>query len=190
MPSPWPETPFRLITETGVKTRPEIPQDHYCRTNAQTMALTHNSMFRGLNAIYNQALQVRPGSDDAADLLLYCIMVYDFIHNHHQMEEAVYFPGIKNAAGRPRLMSSNVEQHRDLEKGLQKLRKYAEETTKEAYDANELRGIIDELGEPLGVHLRDEIPTILDLHDKVGSKELQAAYLDMEKEARKADAHK
>jgi len=147
-------------------------------------------MFRGFNAIYNQALQVRPGTEDAADLLSYCAMAYEFIQNHHDMEETVYFPGIEKAANEPGLMSGNREQHRGLEKGLQKFRKYAEETSKDAYDAQELRSIIDELVEPIGIHLREEISTILDLHDKMDSKSLEAVYIAMEQEARKANLEK
>ena len=58
------------------------------------MALTHNSIFCGLDAIYNQALQVGPGPQDAADLFLYYETLYEFIHDHQRLEEEAYFPGI------------------------------------------------------------------------------------------------
>src|SRR5947207_14806835 len=99
-----PEKPFRLISSTGANTRTDVPSNHYCRRNAQIMALTHNTIFRGLNAIYSQATQVLPGTQDAADLLLYCEITCNFIHNHHFVEESVYFPEIEKATGIPELM--------------------------------------------------------------------------------------
>ncbi|KAH0536019.1 hypothetical protein FGG08_007086 [Glutinoglossum americanum] len=181
-----PKIPFRLITSTGAKSRSDIPQDHYCRRNAQVMALTHNTIFRGLNAIYHQAPHVLPGTQNATDLLFYCAVAYDFIHNHHVTEESTYFPEIEKAAGIPGLMNANIEQHRSLEAGLELFRKYAEETPKEAYNADKLRRIIDGLAGPLGDHLHEEIPTILDLHDKVSSAALRRAYSHMHNAAEKS----
>src|SRR5213075_826645 len=87
MASPWPSTPFRLISSTGVNTRRDIPPENFCRRNAQLMALTHNTIFRGLNAIYHHAPLVQPSTQEASDLLFYCTVVHDFIHEHHTTEE-------------------------------------------------------------------------------------------------------
>lgn len=143
------------------------------------MALTHNTIFRGLNAIFRQAKQVLPGTQDAADLLLYCQIACEFIHDHHVTEESIYFPEIEKATGITGLMHHNIEQHRILEQGLGRLRKYAETTPKEAYNASELRSIIDDLAGPLGDHMHDEIPTIIDLHDKIDSEMLREIYRHM-----------
>jgi len=143
------------------------------------MALTHNTIFRGLNAIYSQATQVLPGTQDAADLLLYCEITCNFIHNHHFVEETVYFPEIEKATGIPELMQHNIEQHRSLELGLERLQQYAMDTPRKAYNPNELRSIIDDLAGPLGDHMHKEIPTIIDLHDKISSETLRKIYHHM-----------
>lgn len=176
---PWPETPFPLIHETGAKSRLDIPEGHYCVRNAQIMAQTHNTIFRGLNAIYHQAQQVNPGSKDAEDLLLFCATTCEFIHCHHNAEETAFFPSIEEAADTPGLMDGNIEQHRCLEEALERLRKYANNTNKYDYDAAELRYLIDRLAGPLGSHMHEEIPSILDLHVKVPSSLLERAYSKM-----------
>jgi hemerythrin-like domain-containing protein len=183
MASPWPSTPFRLISSTGVNTRRDIPPEHYCRRNAQIMALTHNTVFRGFNAIYHQAPLVQPSTQEASDLLFYCTVVHDFIHEHHTTEETVYFPAIEAASGIVGLMSNNLEQHRQLEKGLDAFRKYAVETAASAYSSDVLRQLIDDLAAPLETHLHEEIPTILDLHQKIDSKTMQKIYGKMHDEA-------
>jgi hemerythrin-like domain-containing protein len=175
----WPETPFRLIHETGARKRIDIPEGHYCVRNAQIMALTHNTIFRGLNAIYHQAKQVAPGTKDAEDLLFFCAVTCDFIHCHHTAEETAFFPGIEQAADTPGLMDGNIEQHRCLEEALERLRKYANKTNKYDYNAEELRYLIDRLAGPLGSHMHEEIPSILDLHEKVPSSVLEKIYSKM-----------
>jgi sterol-4alpha-carboxylate 3-dehydrogenase (decarboxylating) len=176
---PWPETPFPLIYETGARKRRDIPEGHYCIRNAQIMAQTHNTIFRGLNAIYHQAKQIAPGTKDAEDLLLFCSITCDFIHCHHHAEEEAFFPGIEEAADTPGLMDGNIEQHRCLEEALERLRKYTTNTNKHDYNAEELRYLIDRLAGPLGSHMHEEIPSILDLHKKVPSSLLEKIYGQM-----------
>ena len=179
----WPETPFRLIQSTGIDSRPDVPFNHYCRRNAEVMALTHNTMLRGLNAIYHQAPFVQPSTKAASDLLLYCSVAYDFIHSHHTMEENTYFPAIEAACNIPGLMSENVKQHQELEAGLTALQRYARETPVSAYSSDHLRRLIDDMAGPLETHLHEEIPSILDLHNKIDSDSLQKIYGRMHNEA-------
>ena len=135
MSSKWPEYPFKLIHHTGANERPDVPTHHYCRRNAQLMALTHNTIFRGLNAVYHQASSVLPDSQAASDLLFYVSVVWEFIHNHHVIEETIFFPEIEWATGIPGLMNDNIEQHRQLETGLDKLQKYMHDASEKAADA-------------------------------------------------------
>jgi hypothetical protein len=179
----WRDHPFRLISSTGIAARPNIPPDHFCRKNAKIMAGTHNTMFRALNSVYYHAPLVQGSEKDTALLLRYCSIVYTFIHDHHSHEESHYFANIEKATGIPDLMSSSIEQHRELEAGLKALRDYANGTTPGAYDAAKLRGIIDDLAPALTTHLFDEVPAILDLHDKISSAELERIYGLMQKEA-------
>jgi sterol-4alpha-carboxylate 3-dehydrogenase (decarboxylating) len=174
--SDWPERPFKLISNTGAKSNPKIPSNHFCVKNAKLMALTHNTIFRALNAIYTQALHVTAGTQEAVDMLTYCTIVFEFIHHHHNFEETIYFPGIEKAAGIPGLMDSNIEEHRKLDEGLESFRKFSETTCKDAYSGEKLRGILDSFATVFEAHMHAEITAILDLHDKIDSETLRKIY--------------
>lgn len=177
--SNWPQHPFKLIASTGAKANPKIPLSHFCLTNAKLMALTHNTIFRALNAIYTQAIFVTAGSQEAADLLIYCTIVFDFIHHHHILEETLYFPEIDNAVGVPGLMDSSLEEHRKLDEGLESFRKFAETTRKDQYSGEKLRGILDSFAADFEAHMHAEIAVILNLHDKIDSESLKRIYTSM-----------
>ncbi|KPI43206.1 uncharacterized protein AB675_6786 [Cyphellophora attinorum] len=138
--------------------------------------------------LYYHAPLVQTSEKDTALLLRYCNIVYTFIHDHHSHEESHYFANIEKATGMPGLMSSSVEQHRELEAGLKALRDYANGTTPGAFDAAELRGIIDDLAPALTTHLFEEVPAILDLHDNISSGELKRIYGLMQKEAERTSS--
>ncbi|KUJ09552.1 NAD(P)-binding protein [Mollisia scopiformis] len=187
----WPEVPFSLISNTGALDLPASKQDHYCVKNARIMAQTHNTIFRALNSIYQQALSIKPGTQEAIDMLAYCGITYDFIHHHQIGEESIYFPEIEKATKIPGLMEENIAQHHFVEDGLERLRKYAETTRPEAYSGEELRHIIDEFSGAYEHHQHEEIKTILNLHDKIDSKVLKSIDLRMRKEAeRQSDIFK
>lgn len=149
------------------------------------MSNTHNTIFRSLNAIYAQATKVLPGTQDVADLLSYSQVAYTFIHLHHLIEEAVYFPEIEKAVRMPGLMDATIEQHRKLDQGLEQFRKYVEGTRKEDYSGEKLRSIIDHWAPVFEEHLHAEIDTILDLHDKIDSDRLKNIYHKMQAAAEK-----
>jgi sterol-4alpha-carboxylate 3-dehydrogenase (decarboxylating) len=174
--SDWPEHPFKLISNTGAKSNPKIPLNHFSVENAKLMALTHNTIFRALNAIYTQALHVTVGTQEAVDMLTYCSIVFDFIHHHHIFEETIYFPEIERAAGLSGLMDSNIEEHRKLDEGLESFRKFAETTRRDAYSGEKLRGILDSFASVFEAHMHAEITAILNLHDKIDSEDLRKIY--------------
>jgi hemerythrin-like domain-containing protein len=184
-PSLWAEKPFRLIKKTGAKAKADLHEDHYCVKNAREMSNTHNTMFRALNAIYAHATKVLPGTQDALDLLSYCQVAYTFIHLHHLMEEAMYFPEIEKAARMPGLMDVSIEQHRKLNDGLEQFRKYVEGTRKETYSGEKLRSIIESWAPVFEEHMHAEIDIILDLHDKIDSDRLKNIYRKMHVAAEK-----
>lgn len=174
--SDWPEHPFKFISNTGAKSNPEIPHSHFCVENARLMALTHNTIFRALNAIYAQALHVTAGTQKSVDMLTYCTIVFDFIHHHHNFEETMYFPEIDKAAGIRGLMDSNIEEHRKLDEGLESFRKFAETTHKDAYSGEKLRSILDSFAPVFEAHMHTEITAILNLYDKIDSEDLRNIY--------------
>ena len=147
--------------------------------------MTHNTFFRALNAIYQQAPHIAPGTQQAADFLNYCCIAFEFIHHHQIGEEHIYFPEIEKATGIPGLMDANLAQHQTMEAGLEKFRKYAENTRKEDFNSAELLSIIDNFAPAFEKHNHDEIQTILNLHDKIDSQALKKIATKFWKEAEK-----
>ncbi|WEW57290.1 hypothetical protein PRK78_002755 [Emydomyces testavorans] len=184
MSNPWADTPLSLISETGLESRPDIPPDHAAAQFAQRMACLHNTIFRSFNACYNQCLNVKKGTKDASDLLVYNQVLCEGIEHHHHVEEEYMFPGLEKLSGIEGLMDKNIQQHRDFEAGLKKLREYAFNTDASAYDGEKLKTILDILGPVLEKHLHAEISTLLDL-SKYDSEKLFEVW---ELVAKKAEA--
>jgi hypothetical protein len=72
---------------------------HTCVIMGQYMVEFHNTLIRAYNAAYSQALGMKPGSQDTADLPLYCQMTSQLTHDHHGWEEKHYFLAIGEFAG-------------------------------------------------------------------------------------------
>ena len=179
----WSEYPFRLIHTTELETTHQC--SHYCHHAAKLMATTHNTILRGLNAVYAQSFYVRPGTKSAANLLAYCSVVLDFLHHHHSIEERIFFPAISIATSDPNFTNENVAQHRAFESGLAALHLYAATTPPSCFSAHTMRRMIESFAPILTQHLHDEIPSIQSLHDKMPSKTLKAVYSTMVKAAEK-----
>lgn len=175
----WADSPFSLITSTGVKARPEIPQDHYAREFARSMAGIHNVLLRALNASYNQCLSVSPG-DEARDFFIFNQAFYTMLQSHHDMEEESLFPAIGKVSGNPDVMAVNVREHADFEKELLQFKNYIFETDPKVYDGPQIKSLIDRLGPLLQKHLHNEISTLLDLH-VVGSAALKGVFSNAER---------
>ncbi|CZT11412.1 hypothetical protein WAI453_004524 [Rhynchosporium graminicola] len=187
----WPETPFKLISTTGIHNILSIPQKHHCMANARFMAQTHNTIFRALNSIYQHSYHVLPGTDSATNLLSYCSITYDFMHHHQLIEESHYFPEIERVTGLKGLMSENLSQHKAMDKGMEAFRRYAETTSKEIFDGGHLRRVIDAFRKPYEQHQHEEIKTILELGNVIESKVLKGIDMRMRAEAeRQSDIFK
>ena len=148
---------------------------------AVEMAFVHNCFIRGINAIYLQALHVKPAERKA--FLNFAALWEKMVHLHHEEEEAYYFPEIERLAGEPGIMSANVSQHHLFHGGLERYEAYVQACLEdtEAYDGKTLVEIIDSFGHVLAQHLAEEIPTLLDLR-KYGTdkfKELPAITASM-----------
>jgi hemerythrin-like domain-containing protein len=57
------------------------------------MALLHNSILRGYNSIYQQALHVKPG--DYSDFIGYSLTWHKFVKSHHDDEEETLFTKVE-----------------------------------------------------------------------------------------------
>jgi hemerythrin-like domain-containing protein len=76
---------------------------------ASHMTISHNSLIRGFNSIYQQAPRI-PKSD-YLDFVGYSLAWLRCIEQHHNHEEEHYFPAIEEVTGVKGVMNEEVEQH-------------------------------------------------------------------------------
>ncbi|EXF82776.1 hemerythrin HHE cation binding domain-containing protein [Colletotrichum fioriniae PJ7] len=142
---------------------------------ASEMALVHNMIIRGLNSIYLQAPHVKASESKA--FLKYILAWYSLLHVHHSGEEEQFFPAIDELSGQKGLMDGNVAQHKEFHDSLASFKQYVDTCVsgKDKMDSAKLVTLIDGFGDVLTKHLRDEIPSILELRvfgaDKMASLE-------------------
>ncbi|KAL1848700.1 hypothetical protein VTK73DRAFT_10089 [Phialemonium thermophilum] len=136
---------------------------------ASDMAMVHNLLIRGLNAIYLQAPYVQAA--DEKHFFTFINLWATLLELHHDSEETDFFPAIETLSGEKGIMDANVEQHRAFHDGLTELRKFIDDCAagREKYNGRHVVELIDKFGPPLAHHLADEIPSIENLR-KYGSK--------------------
>lgn len=79
------------------------------------MILSHNSLIRGFNGIYQQAPRIE--LSDYKDFIGYCLAWHRCIDEHHHYEETFFFPAIEEAVGEKGVMDGEVEEHGKSERG-------------------------------------------------------------------------
>jgi hypothetical protein len=149
------------------------------------MTLSHNSIIRGFNSIYQQAPRI--GVSSNKDFIAYCLAWQKLVHTHHYYEEIGFFPAIEEATGQKGIMDSAVNEHgksrnsshsphfRDpwlnkiytatFHDGLEQFKTYLESLTlhEEDFSASELLKIMDSFSTALHAHLATEPDQIADL---------------------------
>ncbi len=117
------DTPLALLSTpaflTGNVSIPVTPLDTELLLNlkkkdpftmgASHMAISHNSLIRGFNSIYQQA--PRLSESDYKDFTGYCLAWHRCVEQHHMHEEVNYFPDIEKVTGQKGVMDGEVEQH-------------------------------------------------------------------------------
>lgn len=136
------------------------------------MALTHNIIIRGMNSIYLQCADVTPSA--ASDFITYCQCWSEFIHNHHECEEASYFPLIEKAVGSAGMADENVEQHEAFMEGLHEFDRYLCKATPMTFSGATVLQILDSFAAKLQIHLTDEIVWIQSLAQSYPELDLAA----------------
>lgn len=131
---------------------------------ALEMTRAHNLMIRLLNAIYQQGPYVTK-KEDVADFLFLGKCWVDITHHHHHVEETIFFPEVAKMSGKPELMGINLQQHQAFHDGMDEMERYCTTTTPEAFKWADMKAVIDAFAEPLMLHFRAEIPTILALRE-------------------------
>jgi hemerythrin-like domain-containing protein len=108
----------------------------YC---ASQMALSHNVLIRGLNAILQQAPHVKAAGSadyqrqDVVDLLYYVEAWVRTVHLHHDTEEEFMFPAIERETGQTGLFDHAEEQHAVFTPGMDQLLAYVRSTAPDDY---------------------------------------------------------
>ncbi|KAL0934155.1 hemerythrin hhe cation binding domain-containing protein [Colletotrichum truncatum] len=171
--------PFALLT-TPISKLPKDVKVCLLRPDvfhqmASEMAIVHNYLLRGLNAIYLQAPHIKP--QDEFSFANHAFQWYRFLDAHHRGEERLFFPSVDKLTGTTGYMDINIEQHKAFHDGLEAFAEYIKAiiARKEAYDGKKVVSLIDAFGKELALHLEEEIPTILGLEkfglEKIGPVE-------------------
>jgi len=73
------------------------------------MALLHNSILRGYNSIFHQALAV--ADNDKADFIGYSLAWHKFVKSHHDDEENTLFTKIEETLGDKTVFDETHKEH-------------------------------------------------------------------------------
>ncbi|KPI35407.1 uncharacterized protein AB675_11721 [Cyphellophora attinorum] len=181
------EHPYALIPTPSLPTDGSKP--HGALLNAVEMFLVHNILIRAINSILYHAPLVKL-HDDIKDFLHFCEVFVDFTNLHHDSEEEHIFPEWARACGQPDIMNENVAEHTTFHAGLQELRNYAKQTRDDTtrHSSEEVIRIIDSFAPALTTHLRNEIPTVLQMQQYPNGDEQRKIFAKgVEKGAAQAD---
>ncbi|EQB51459.1 hypothetical protein GCG54_00014953 [Colletotrichum gloeosporioides] len=162
--------PFSLVS-TPISQLPKDVKLTMFHRIASEMALVHNCILRGLNAIYLQAPHIKP--EDVFSFANYMHQWYRMIHAHHSGEERLFFPAVERLTGIVGFMDVNIEQHKSFHNGLESFAQYIKAliAREVAYDGDKVVSLIDRFGKDMCLHLEEEIPTILSL-EKFGTEKM------------------
>ncbi|PVH93774.1 hypothetical protein DM02DRAFT_619072 [Periconia macrospinosa] len=165
----WVDGPFQLIATP----KENDSGSHFSVKVAVEMSLAHNILIRGLNAIYLQGPHVKE-QKDVEDFAFFCNAWVKTVHHHHSGEENVLFPELEKFTHDENIMNENKEQHHKFLDEMEEFDRYMRESAPTAYKWENVKPKLDAFAEDLVAHLRDEIPTLLDLkkYDSDGIKKV------------------
>lgn len=111
------------------------------------MAIMHNSMARGVNVIYNQAINVavRGSIKEKLDFANFSYSLAQMLSDHHDGKEDVMFSSLEKRTGEPNIMKTNVDEHQLFHDKIVYFIEYINSVrmVEEELDGNKLRNIID-----------------------------------------------
>ncbi|KAJ4210373.1 hypothetical protein NW767_000642 [Fusarium falciforme] len=133
------------------------------------MTLVHNLILRGINAIYNQAINVgaRGTDKDKLDFANFAYQWGAMLSEHHDTEEKMVFPEIEKITEVPGLMGDSVAEHHAFHDGLTQYMEYLDKVRSgnDTYDGEKLKAIIDSFAPVMQEHLVHEIESLVKLTD-------------------------
>ncbi|RKU43491.1 hypothetical protein DL546_003705 [Coniochaeta pulveracea] len=156
----WADGPMKLVTTPQYQTK----KTDIFTTGATHMALLHNSILRGYNSIYNQALLVQEA--DKADFVGYCLTWYKFVKSHHDDEEQNLFTKIEELLQDKTVFADTHQEHEAFLAGLAEYNTYLTTLPSPlSFSGTELKRIMDSFHKPFEDHFHSEISTIAALAD-------------------------
>ncbi|KAJ8101291.1 hypothetical protein POJ06DRAFT_251085 [Lipomyces tetrasporus] len=157
-PPLYSDTPLPLLATPSFQTG----QTDSFTAEASHMALSHNSLIRGFNGIYQQAPRIP--SSDYRDFTNYCLAWHRCVEEHHRYEEVHFFPAIEEATGEKGVMDGEVEQHATFHSGLENFKGYLTSLNSQSdFHPTRLLEIMDSFSEALYTHLADEPQALIAL---------------------------
>ncbi|KAM0547789.1 hypothetical protein ACHAPJ_010250 [Fusarium lateritium] len=124
------------------------------------MCLTHNSLIRGFNSIYQQAPHVK--EVDLVDFIGYSLTWYRFIKSHHDGEETGLFPIVEQVLNDKNIWNEAHDEHEALLGGLAEFNTYLSTLPRpSAFSSTTLLQIMDSFQHEFEHHFHHEIPTIV-----------------------------
>ncbi|KAI8624472.1 hypothetical protein F5Y19DRAFT_316753 [Xylariaceae sp. FL1651] len=187
-PKPWANEPWPLIEPPSRTQHITHPALHI----ANEIALIHNAMLRGLNAIYLQAPHVRQ-VQDVADLLFLVECWSAWLLDHHDLKENVMLPGFEKALSvQPGTLtlarnpsrevsssgssSTDGEEEEELSFLLHRVYAYASATHKDpqSYDWRILEALLASLADVLVPHLTTQVGLLAHMAEMCSTSAAQA----------------
>jgi hypothetical protein len=155
---PWADSPLELITTPQFATK---KTDLFTK-GATHMCLLHNSIFRGYNSIYHQALHVKEA--DKADFIGYCLTWFKFVKSHHDDEEAVLFVKVEELLDDKEVWAETHKEHEAFLPGLVAFHDYLTSLpSPAAFSGARLREIMATFQDSFSAHFHSEISHIASL---------------------------
>ncbi|KAF1995980.1 hypothetical protein P154DRAFT_525931 [Amniculicola lignicola CBS 123094] len=170
---PWADGPCPLIKTPQYATG----KTDIWTTGATHMAHIHNTILRGYNSIYLQALHIT--LDDKVDFIGYSLSWFKFVKSHHDDEENELFPKVEEVLGKKGIWDKTHKEHESFLGGLAQFGAYLEGLPEPYdFDGKELQRIMDTFQEPFNHHFHSEIDTIAafsSLEPPLPDKDLESA---------------
>ncbi|KAG8913984.1 hypothetical protein FRC01_004277 [Tulasnella sp. 417] len=125
------------------------------------MVVVHNIMLRGFNSMAYYCSEVEPNTTKFDAFLDYSSQIIELLHDHHSMEEEMYFPFLERNLGAG-AMSENVSGHDTFKPQLEHLDDLVKQLRahQTAWNMVEFRKATLDLLSPLRKHLGEEIDTL------------------------------
>ncbi|KAK3989995.1 hypothetical protein QBC44DRAFT_326456 [Cladorrhinum sp. PSN332] len=153
--NPWADAPMKLVTTPQFQTK----KTDIFTSGATHMALLHNSIIRGYNSIWHQAVGLR--EQDKADFVGYSLAWYKFVKSHHDDEEDNLFTKISGLLQDDTIFEETHKEHESFLAGLADFEKYLSGLKNPSdFSGDELRRIMASFQEPFENHFHSEISTI------------------------------